>query len=430
MAALTKLTVTRWIDPQTKSRVPANTPGAKKVKDKTDHFYIVDKTGGKVVRTNTHCTDRKAAQAALTDYHRKQERGEQGLTDPRKKHLDKAIGEHVAEYMGTLARRSATHRTEVQRVLKLATKGMKTLKDFTTEAITAYLNRTSSAATGNKHRAYLSGLSNYVYRMDYTGTNPIDRVDRLKPGHAEPESRTRRPYTEDELRRLMTAARTYPLVTRGQPSRGGRPRRDGTPAQHNNPTQLSDSYRAKLVMQGRERELVYRLSLATGLRRGELSRVTVAMFNGNKLLLPKSILKHRPKYVTHVIIPIVPALAADLSAYLKDSGKQPGDKLVNVPTKCNYIREHKARLRLASIPYLTEFGHADIHALRTTANHYLKKNNVPLDVRQRYMRHSAKDVTSKHYDPDNRRPITMTKRVYFLLNELDKLITRTPPTPT
>jgi integrase len=208
-------------------------------------------------------------------------------------------------------------------------------------------------------------------------------------------------------------------VTRGE-SKGGRPRKDGTPAQPKNPPKLSDEYKAKLTMQGRERELVYRLSLATGLRRGELSRVTTSMFNGNKLLLPKAILKHKPKHVTHVIIPIVPSLAADLTTFVKDTGKQPGDKLVNVPCRSNYIGEHQARLKLAGIPYVTEFGHADIHAFRTTANHYLKKNNVPLDIRQRFMRHAVKDVTSKHYDPDNRRPITMNKRVWLLLDKLDQ----------
>jgi hypothetical protein len=75
VAFLTQLTVTRHIDPKTKARVPANTPGAKKVKEKTDCYYIVDKSGGQVKRINTECTDFRAAQAALTKYRTAQERG-------------------------------------------------------------------------------------------------------------------------------------------------------------------------------------------------------------------------------------------------------------------------------------------------------------------------------------------------------------------
>lgn len=426
MATLTKITVTRRVVPHPTKlgkwrQVPPGTPGAVMRPFKSKNYSIVDKSGGRVRKINTRCTDLRAAQAVLTKYNQNQERGEQGLTDPRAKSLNKPISEHVAEFMGTLTKRSDTHRGEVRRVLALATKEMATLKDFTAEKITGYLHRTPSAATGNKHRAYLSAFSNYVYRMDYTATNPIDRVDRLVPGDEEPEARTRRPYTEDELRRLMTAARTYPLVTRGE-NKGGRPRKDGTPARPRNPVKLSDAYAATLARQGRERELVYRLSLATGLRRGELSRVTVAMFKGKRIAAPKRILKHKPKHVTHLLIPLPPTLADDLFAFVSDTGLSPSDRLVNVPCRSNYIREHQARLKLANIPYATEDGHADIHAFRTTVNHYLKRNNVLLDARQRYMRHSAKDITTKHYDPDNRRPVIMSRRVYDLLTALDRLV--------
>lgn len=428
MATLTKITVTRRVVPHPSKpgkwrQVPRGTPGAVMRGFKLRHYSIVDKSGGRVRKTNTRYTDLRAAQAVLARYHQNQERGEQGLADPRAKSLGKPIAAHVEEYLGTLTRRSDTHRREVRRVLALATKGMATLRDFTAERITGYLHLTPSAATGNKHRAYLSAFSNYVYRMDYAAANPIDRVDRLEPGAGEPEGRTRRPYTEDELRRLMAAARNYPLLARGE-NRGGRPRKDGTPARPRNPVKLSDAYAAALALQGRGRELAYRLSLATGLRRGELSRVTVAMFKGGRIAAPKRILKHKPRHVTHVLIPLPPTLADALSAFVSDAGLSPHNRLVNVPCRSNYIREHKARLKLANVPYATEAGHADIHAFRTTANHYLKRNRVPLDARQRYLRHAAKDITTRHYDPDDRRPAIMGRRVYELLTELDRLVAR------
>ena len=102
VASLIKLTVTRWIDPKTKARVPAGTARAKKVKEKTDCYYIVDKSGGKVRRMNTGCTDYRAAQAALTKYHTAEERGEQGLTDPFKSHLDRLVLDHLTDYVATV----------------------------------------------------------------------------------------------------------------------------------------------------------------------------------------------------------------------------------------------------------------------------------------------------------------------------------------
>jgi hypothetical protein len=70
-------------------------PGARKVREKTDRYYIIDKSGGRVARTNTRCTDHRAAQAALTEYHRVQERGQLGLTDPFKPHLDRPVLDHL-----------------------------------------------------------------------------------------------------------------------------------------------------------------------------------------------------------------------------------------------------------------------------------------------------------------------------------------------
>jgi integrase len=141
-----------------------------------------------------------------------------------------------------------------------------------------------------------------------------------------------------------------------------------------------------------------------------------------RLVIPKRILKHKPQHITHLVIPLPPSLATDLRQWITDTDRKADDRLVNVPTRCNYIREHKARLKLANIPYQTADGYADIHAFRTTANQYLKRNNVPLQTRQRFLRHAAKDITTKHYDPDNRRPVIMSRRVFALLSQLDNAV--------
>jgi integrase len=429
MASIRRLSVTRWTAPDPENpgkrvRVSAGTAGAVKTTEKTDHYYIVDKAIQPAARINTGCTSWKAAQAALTAYHQRREDIAAGTVNPLADEQAKPIAVHLGQYLEHLNTRSEKHTDEVKRVLTLATTATPTLKELTHQKITAYLQTASSAVTGNKHRTYLSGFCKWLFRKELLDRNPIDRVDRLVPGDSEPEQRTRRAYTIEELTRLMHTARTYPLATRGEANKGGRPRSDGSKPTVSKPSKLSPATIRKLTLQGQERELMYRLLLATGLRRGELSRVKASMYNGNKFRLPKKILKHKPKHITHVIIPIVPSLAADLTKFLTETGRTGDDKIIKVPCQSNAIREHKARIKMASVIYQTEAGFADIHAMRATMNAYLKKQGVPLDLRQRFLRHTAKDITTARYDPDNRQPMTFSSRkVFDLINALDKTIT-------
>ena len=429
MAFLTKISTTRWYlpdadNPGRRREAKPHTPGATKCRVKGSVYYLVHTEAGKKKFVPTGLTDLRAAQKYLADWNVAKERGETGLSDPRQRHLDAPIGNHVAEYLATLAAGSDTHRREVARVLGLATSPMKSLRDLTAERITKHLSTTPSAATGNKHRAYLSGFAGWCFRLDYLAANPILRVGRLLPGANDPTPRTRRAYTVDELRRLLAAARDYPVASRTQ-AKGGRPRKDGTPAQPRvTVASLTPGFARQLGLAGKEREIVYRALLATGLRRGELSRIRVSMFDGSKLTVPKQLLKHKPKKLKHVVFHVPVELAKDLEQLVIDTDKRPGDKLVHVPTHSNYVKEHQSRLRLAGVAYETPVGFADLHALRTTGNHYLKGNRVPLHKRQRFLRHAASDITTKHYDPEATTARTMERKVFDLMTKLDAEITR------
>lgn len=433
MATLKKVSTTRWYiadpgHPKGRREVKPQTPGAVKVREQGDTYYVVHRVAGKKRFVSTGLTDKRAAQKFMADWLVARERGQHGLTDPYKEHLDRPVLDCLAEYMATLSDRSDTHVREVERVLSVVVQstGMTTLKDLTAARIAAYLtSHPASAATRAKHRVYLSGFTTFLHRVkQYLPDNPIDRVPVPRAGHKEPTPRTRRPYSEDEFRRLLQAARTYPVAARST-HKGGRPRKDGTPAQPRKAVVLSPEFRATLEQQGRERELVYRLLLATGLRRGELSRVTVAMFDGRKITSPKRILKHKPKAITHVVIHVVPTLAAALSAWIAATKRTQADPLVGVPCPSNFVREHQARLKLAGIPYQTPDGFADIHAARMTANMILKAAGVPVGSRKRFLRHAARDITGKHYDADNKRPATMTRRTFRTLSDLDRRLTAT-----
>lgn len=218
MATVKRLKVVRWYltdatDATMRRNVPARTPGAVKVTEEGSTYFVVWKVGGKTMREATGLTDKRAAQAYLAQWITAREHGRTGLLDPYRKHLDRATEDHLADYLVTLRDLSDAHRREVERVCRLfiQTAGVTKLRDFTPARVTEYLTaHAASASTRNKHRVYLSGFCSFLFSGDRIPSNPIDRVERPRAGAAEPESRTRRSYTVDELRRLMTSAREYP----------------------------------------------------------------------------------------------------------------------------------------------------------------------------------------------------------------------------
>jgi integrase len=424
MAFLTKQTVIRWIDPRTKARVPAHTPGAKKVRKKTECFYIVDKSSGKVRRIPTNCTDRAAAQAALTKYNRAVERNEQGLTDPFKRHRERPIVAHLNDYVATVresSRYPAYPRTierELTKLFRLA--AIVQLGDMTADRIQQYLSGLTGvkAATKNKLRTYLMSFGRWLTDGDRISRNPVERVKPAVPKLDEAEKRRRRALRVKELSALLSAVDRYPLVSAQRP-KGGRPRKDGTKARYRNPVALSDATVSSLLQQGRERRLLYRTALLTGLRRGELARLRVRYFKRKRNLfdVPGQVTKNgRPAQ-----LPIAPALAADLGQWITETGRKADDSLFSVPEARNMVRQHRARLTLAGVTYKTKNGFADFHSLRKTINTFLRRQGMDLRIRQRFLRHAATDLATTAYDDERLREL---KPVVNLLTILDERLAK------
>ena len=429
MATVKRLKVTRWYAPDGRE-VKAGTPGAMKWTEEGSTFFIVYKEGGKTKRVATGLTDKTAAQTYLANWHKARERGDVGLTDPFKPHLDAPLQDHLQAYLQSKTAKTEKHRREIERELQrlFNATGMKALRDMTPERIHKYLTDSKAGVVTRKRiRTYLHGFDKWLVRLSRIPASVIDRVPVPEERPDDKPPRVRRAYGVSELQRLLNAAREYPLLTRTF-NRGGRPRRDGKPLQYK-PVIIPDAERDTLTARGKERELMYRVMLATGLRRGETSRLTVSMFDAarNRLVVPTRVCKVKPKHVKEYVFDLPPALSSDLQAHV--IGKTPADKLLKMPHLNNTVKEHTARLKLAGIDYMNDKGAADVHALRTTANLLLKRKGVSLDERQLFMRHAASDITTKHYDPDSRRQRTMTARVRRLMSALDSKIVQ-PPTPT
>ena len=149
----------------------------------------------------------------------------------------------------------------------------------------------------------------------------------------------------------------------------------------------------KLDKIGRERALILKTMLLTGLRKGELASLTVGQLYGDRLELSAADEKNRKGSS----LPLREDLAHELSEWAKN--RKPSEKLFNVPT--GLIRILDRDLAAAGIPKKDERGRTvDVHALRHTFGTLLSAGGVAPRTAQAAMRHSSIDLTMNVYtDP-------------------------------
>ena len=405
MASLMRVVTVQWTD-AAGSRVPAGTPGAKKVRVKSRKWYIQYREAGKLKRVSTDVTDKAAAKRVMADWLTARERGQVGLSDPFRKHYDRPIMDHVREYHAYVAShsRSPMHCSEVLRILTTVVNatGYKSIKDITPGTMSKYLSgMTQAAGTRNMHRRIMVGFCNWLESVGSLPLNPIGgkKLRTFKAGAGETK-RKRRALTVEELHRLLAVAKEQPLKD-AHHSRGGRPRKDGTPVRASRPAQLSPATIAAKTLEGRERHLMYQLAVYTGLRRGELSRLLVRHLHLSgakpKLNLPGTLTKNGKD----AAVPLPPFVAAELAAWVSDTGRGADDAVLHVPDKSNLTNIHQRLLTIACIAYKDERGRfADFHALRYTANVLLRRAGIPLKDRMVFLRHGSAALTDGTYEDE------------------------------
>ena len=146
----------------------------------------------------------------------------------------------------------------------------RTLADLDRSAVEKWLNvrkaSGSSARTRNVDLIRLDSFMNWCISNRRLAVNPLAGIPKAKE-KADPR-RKRRALTEDELARLLDAARRRPLRDALAVRRG--PRKGvGT-------SDILPGTRARLELLGRERALIYKTLVLTGLRKAELASLTVA----------------------------------------------------------------------------------------------------------------------------------------------------------
>lgn len=395
------------------------------------------RTGKRVIRTLY--VDKQASRSALDRMIKEVERCAEGLEDPNAQLRRAPIAEHVRAYLEQCAHeRQAPRHLQVKELhLTRFIGGCEAacLDDFTLDAASKVLRALAaegkSARTHNHHRATLVAFMNWAQRTDRIPSHALVRLPVLDEKCD--QRRHRRALTESELERLLFVARRRPIaeygrdvVARVPKERKGRATWTRSPLSVEN---LESAYAkgrkalakhpeflARLDRLGRERELIYRTLILTGLRKGELASLTVGALR----------LDHDPPYAVLAAkadkarvgaeIPLRPDLAAELRRWLEESladeraaarregspipaGLPLGRPLLRV--RADLIRVLERDLRAAGIPKRDDRGYTvDVHALRHTFGSHLSARGVLPRTAQAAMRHSTIALTMNLYtDP-------------------------------
>ena len=258
------------------------------------------------------------------------------------------------------------------------------------------------------------------------------RGRRSSDANADPR-RQRRALTNGELTGLLRVARLRSLAEHGRETIGLLPeqckgRRTWTKAPLTIDTidaaveRASEvlaerpDFIAELEYAGRERALIYKTLVLTGLRKGELASLTVIQLELDGPTAYATLHAADEKAGRGADVPLRADLADDLRRWLADrleavrrQARASGDPipatlpdaapLFNVPT--GLIRILDRDLAAAGIPKRDDRGRTvDVHAMRHTFGTHLSKGGVSPRTAQAAMRHSKLDLTMNIYtDP-------------------------------
>ena len=412
----------RWKDRKGKARTAPLTvgkDGSERVTLESPYFVAKYRDGANRVReVATGCRDETAARQVLADLERKAElvrsnvitAAEAAIGD----HQAAPLAEHFNAYLTYLQAKGACkeHRSERRRQLRRLAGdcSFAALGDLRRETLERWLNAQVQAGMGARTRnSYLcSALAfcNWCIETSRLTANPFDAVPKANE-KADPR-RLRRAMTEPELVGLLAVARERPLLdalTVRKGSRKGERYADVRP-----------EVRTRLDRLGRERALIYKTLVLTGLRKGELASLAVMQLHLDGAVPFVALAAADEKNREGSDIPLRDDLAADLREWLADKlvwlqeealadgrpipARLPPDTPVfDVPHKlCKILNRD---LRLAGIAKCDERGRVlDVHALRHTFGTLLSKGGVAPRTAQAAMRHSKIDLTMSVYtDP-------------------------------
>ncbi len=444
----------RWRDRKGGRRTGAvveGRDGSQRVRIESATYVAKYRDGSGVVReVSTGCRTKDAAQAVLRELVERAEKVRAGVVsateDAVRDWLAEPVAELLAEYLNGLRskRRSESHIEDCRRLNQRLFRecGFNAMREIAAAPVERWLAARSDEGmaprTRNSYLQALRGFCRWCVEAGRLAADPTGRIGKLD--EATDRRIRRRSMTADELRRMLYVARWRPLAEYGRQTvakdaskRTGKRDTwklaplsfDELPAALELAQQRlakNPDFLAKLDARGRNRSLVYKTLVLTGLRRGELASLTVGSLS----------LESEPAYLTleagnaknhqRAEIPLREDLADDLRLWLSEkraahcgeTGESVGvlslatgeparmpaaTPLFDVPRQL--VKALDRDLAAAGIAKRDDRGHTlDVHALRHSFGSLLSAGGVAPRTAQAALRHSSIDLTMNVYtDP-------------------------------
>ena len=387
---------------------------------------------------STGCRDRSAAEAKAREILNGVERIKAGIISPGEAETiaagEAGLERHLGAFQDALESKgcSTIHIRKTMARLRTMAQAIQatTLQAFNVEACQRWMGQRTaegmSAQTRNHYRVALTNFGNWAERMGVLAKNPFSK---LAAANVRADRRhVRRALTIVEVERLLRVARYRPLAECGRATCtvAGKKRSnwkyvvltweslDGAVAHAR--MKLAPEQVRELEAQGRERELIYRVLLGTGLRKGELAQIRIGDVDLKAGCIHLSATAEKNRKGTD--IPLRKDLQRSLQEWIASKQQAPcradasgirvtavpaetlsAERLFTIPDALDKILTRD--LAVAGIPKVDTRGRVvDVHALRTTFGTYLSAAGVPLRVAQAAMRHSDPKLTANIYtDP-------------------------------
>jgi integrase len=412
----------RWKDAKGKlhkAKLTTGEQGQERIVFDAKTFFAKYRDGAGIVRTvATGCRDEQAARSVLADLERRAELVKAGVMTPTEDriadHQGDALAGHFDAYENYLRSKGVckVHRENTRRFLdRLANEcALRRLLDLKRETLEKWLAQKSSAGMSarsrNSYQGALVSFCNWCVENGRLALNPYRAMP--KANEKADRRRQRRAMAEGELVQLLDVARRRPLAD-AQLVRRGKSKGQFI-------AKLRADIIEKLTRLGWERSLIYKTLILTGLRKNELTSLTVCQLyldaklpyidlkaadeknrQGNSIMLRADLAEDLRQW-----------LAAEL-VRLQTEAREQGEPiparlpteipLFNVPA--GLLRILNLDLKAAGIAKRDERGRTlDVHALRTTFGTLLSKGGVAPRTAQAAMRHASLDMTMQTYtDP-------------------------------
>ncbi len=289
-----------------------------------------------------------------------------GLLDERANTATKPLAELVAAFIESMRAREldAQHiranRSDLTKLCEAC--GFIFLSDITGPKVEAYLKQLRDAGTSycrsNHVLVTIKAFLAWLMREGITQANPVANLRPLN--EREDRRHPRRALEVNELKRLLETTKRSAGKLFG--------------------------------LTGHERYLIYRLATETGLRRGEITKLTVGCFD-----FDKGVVSLDAKYTKNkkgARLPLRKNLAQELRAFCRD--KLPTATVFKMPWATSIMIRRD--LEAARLPYKDEAGRFfDFHCLRGEFGTLLAMRGVHPKTAQVLMRHHDVNLTLNLY---------------------------------